>query len=53
VDRPLRSLPERATAVALVEASDPRAIVAEPPVTITEEPVAATDPNAEASPLPS
>ena len=44
-DRPLRQLPERLAAAALVEASDPLATTEEPPFTITEEPIgAAIDP---------
>jgi hypothetical protein len=48
VDRPLRRLPERAIAAALVEATDALATTAELPVTVTEELVAVADPPDEA-----
>ena len=38
VDRPMRRLAERATPAALVEADDPLATIAEPPVDVTVEP---------------
>ncbi len=50
VDRPLRRLPERAAAAVLVEATDPLAPAAEPPVDVAIEPSAATEPPAAPSP---
>ncbi len=49
VDRPLRRLPDRVAAAALVEPSDPLAAIAEPPVDVAVD--AAIEPIADAEPI--